>query len=296
MCFSWMTMMTNAAQSGRERQAVAVPPERPGPALRLEDVHFVRNGNVILDDIAFVVDPGQRWLVLGPNGCGKTTLLRIAALYEHPTSGQVEVLGERLGETDVRILRRRIGFVSAALADQLRPTLRAHDAVRTARFGALEPWWHRYTDNDDQRARDCLERMGVGRFADREIGTLSSGERTRVLLARSLMNDPAVVLLDEPSSGIDLGGREQLVEALDHFADDPTAPPLVVVTHHVEDVPTSLTHALLLRAGRIVAAGPLAHVLTADRLSSTFGLSLRLERRADGRFSAWADRSPQAGG
>jgi iron complex transport system ATP-binding protein len=258
--------------------------------LRLAAIRFVRNGTTILDDVTLAVEQGQRWLLLGPNGCGKTTLLRIAALYEHPTSGTVDVLGERLGETDVRLLRRRIGYVSAALAEQLRPTLLALDAVRTARFGALEPWWHRYSTADDERARECLERMGVGRFADRTIGTMSSGERSRVLLARSLMNDPAVVLLDEPAAGLDLAGREQLVEALDHFATDPAAPPLIVVTHHVEDVPTSLTHAMLMRAGRVVAAGELADVLTPARLGHTFGVDLHLERRSDGRFSAWAER------
>lgn len=259
-------------------------------ALRLVGIRFVRGDTTILDGVDVVVRPGERWLLLGPNGCGKTSLLRIAALYEHPTAGVVEVLGERLGATDVRALRRRIGFVSAALSDQLRPTLSAFDAVRTARYGALEPWWHRYTPDDDARAGDCLATMGVGRLADHALATLSSGERGRVLLARALMNEPAVVLLDEPAAGLDLAGREQLVDALDHFAGEPDAPPLVVVTHHVEDVPTSLTHAMLMRAGRVLAAGPLDVVLTAANLSDTFGLHLRLERRGDGRFSAWAVR------
>jgi iron complex transport system ATP-binding protein len=259
-------------------------------ALRLQQVRFVRGLTTILDGVDLEVRRGQRWLLLGPNGCGKTSLLRIAALYEHPTSGLVEVLGERLGETDVRVLRRRIGFVSAALADQLRPTLSAFDAVRTARYGALEPWWHRYAAADDERARECLERMGVGSLADHTLVTLSSGERSRVLLARSLMNEPAVVLLDEPSSGLDLAGREQVVEALDHLAGVADAPPLVVVTHHVEDVPTSLTHAMLMRSGRVVATGELSDVLRAERLSEAFGVDLHLERRGDGRFSAWAHR------
>jgi iron complex transport system ATP-binding protein len=259
-------------------------------ALHLAGIRFVRGDTTILDDVDLVVRAGERWLLLGPNGCGKTSLLRIAALYEHPTAGVVEVLGERLGETDVRVLRRRIGFVSAALADQLRPTLSAFDAVRTARYGALEPWWHRYTPDDDARASDCLARMGIGRLADHTLVTLSSGERSRVLLARSLMNEPAVVLLDEPGAGLDLAGREQLVDALDHFAGEPGAPPLVVVTHHVEDVPTSLTHAMLMRAGRTFAAGELEAVLTAPNLSGTFGVDLCLERRGDGRFSAWAVR------
>jgi iron complex transport system ATP-binding protein len=273
--------MTRASVTGNEESDAV---------LRLHQIRFIRGESTILDGVDLAVRHGERWLLLGPNGCGKTSLLRIAALYEHPTSGIVEVLGERLGATDVRQLRRRIGFVSAALADQLRPTLTAFDTVRTARYGALEPWWHRYSPADDERAGDCLDRMGVGRLADHTLTTLSSGERSRVLLARSLMNEPAVVLLDEPSSGLDLAGREQLVEALDHLAGDPHAPPLVVVTHHVEDVPTSLTHAMLMRGGSVIASGELGEILTADRLSDTFGLDLRLERRGDGRFSAWASR------
>ena len=223
--------------------------------LRLEHVRLVRAGTVILDDVSLSVEAGQRWLVLGANGSGKTTLLRIAALYEHPTAGTVEVLGERLGRTDVRELRRRVGYASAALADQLRPELSALDVVRTARYAALEPWWHRYTAADDRHAADCLERMGVGRFAARPVGSLSSGERQRVLLARTLMNDPAIVLLDEPSARLDLGGREQLVHALDELGADPDAPPLVLVTHHVDDIPTTITHALLLREGRTLRRG-----------------------------------------
>lgn len=256
-------------------------------ALRLRDIRLVRDGRAILDRVSLDVARSQRWLLLGPNGCGKTSLLRIAALYEHPTSGTVDVLGERLGHTDVRVLRRRIGFVSAAIADQFRPGLAAIDVVKTARFGALEPWWHHYTTDDAERAMTCLERMDVGPLADHVLGTLSSGERTRVLLARSLMNDPAIVLLDEPSSGLDLAGREQLVAALDHLAADATAPPMVVVTHHVEDVPTNLTHAMLLRDGITMAQGELTDVLTEGNLSECFGLDLRLERRGDGRFSAW---------
>jgi iron complex transport system ATP-binding protein len=262
----------------------------PAPTLLLDHITMRRDGTTILDDVTFRVDAGQRWLILGANGSGKTTLLRIAALYEHPSAGTVEVLGERLGRTDVRVLRRRVGYASAALADQLRPALTALDAVRTARYAALEPWWHTYTAEDDAQAVRCLDRMGVGRFARREIGTLSSGERQRVLLARTLMNDPAVVLLDEPSARLDLGGREQLVAALDDLAADPAAPPSVVVTHHVDDIPTTTTHALLLRSGEILRAGPIADVLDAEGLSETFGLPLTLERRDGGRFSAWARR------
>jgi iron complex transport system ATP-binding protein len=258
--------------------------------LHLDRIVMQRGATRILDDVTFTVRPGERWLILGANGSGKTTLLRVAALYEHPSSGTVDVLGERLGRTDVRQLRRRVGYASAALADQLRPALRAIDAVRTARYAALEPWWHTYTEADDEQALTCLQRMGVGHFAEREIGTLSSGERQRVLLARTLMNDPAVVLLDEPSARLDLGGREQLVAALDDLASDPAAPPSVVVTHHVDDIAPTSTHAMLMRAGRVLRSGPVGDVLDAEALSATFGLALELERRPNGRFSAWARR------
>jgi iron complex transport system ATP-binding protein len=260
-------------------------------ALELRDIRLRRGSTVILDDISFTVREGERWLLLGPNGSGKSTLMRVCALYEHPSSGTVDVLGERLGHTDVRELRGRIGYSSAALADQLRPSLRALDVVRTARYAALEPWWHEYGPEDDRRARECLERMGVGAFGEREFGTLSSGERQRVLLARTLMNDPAVILLDEPSAGLDLAGREQLIVALDELAADRKSPPYVFVTHHVDDVPATITHALLSRGGRAHAQGPIGEVLDGPTLSSCFGLDLWLERRADGRFSAWAARS-----
>lgn len=258
--------------------------------LALRDVSFVREQRIILDAIDWTVARGQHWLVLGANGSGKTTVLRIAALYEHPTSGTVEVLGETLGHTDVRVLRRRVGYASAALAAQLRPELRATDIVMTARNAALEPWWHTYTDDDRTRAVACLERMGVGRFADRSLGTLSSGEQQRVMLARTLMNDPGVILLDEPSARLDLGGREQLVGALAELVGDPASPPVVLVTHHVDEVPVGVTHTMLLRDGRVLAQGPIDDVVTAESLSDCFSMPLRLERRDDGRLTAWASR------
>ena len=205
--------------------------------LRLVDVSFVRGDRLILAPLTWKVMPGQRWLVLGANGSGKTTLLSIAAMYDHPSTGDVQVLGERLGRTDVRVLRRRIGYMSPSLAAQLRPELRCLDIVMTAKYAALEPWWHRYDGADETRARQCLERMGVAWLADRPLATTSSGEQQRVLLARTLMNEPAVLLLDEPSARLDLGGREQLVQALAELTTDPTAPPLILVTHHLDEVP-----------------------------------------------------------
>ena len=256
--------------------------------LDLHDVSFVRDGRTIVAAISWRVAAAERWLVLGANGSGKTTLVRICALYEHPSTGTVHVLGEQLGHTDVRVLRRRIGYSSAALTAQIRPALSCLDVVMTAKHAALEPWWHRYDDHDRQRAISCLDRMGVHRFADRSIGTLSSGEQQRVMLARTLMNDPGVVLLDEPSARLDLGGREQLVGALAELTLDPSAPPLVLVTHHLDEVPPGITHVLLLRDGIVVHRGPLETTLTAHALSECFAMPLELERRPDGRMAAWS--------
>jgi iron complex transport system ATP-binding protein len=258
--------------------------------ISLRDVTRLADERPILRDLDWDVRPGERWVVLGRNGCGKTTLLRIASLYLHPSSGSVTVLGETLGRTDVRKLRERIGFSSASFADMLRPALDAVDIVKTAKNAALEPSWHRYDDADRARATALLDRVGIAHLADRQFGTLSSGERQRVLLARTLMNDPGVVLLDEPTAALDLAGREELVATLDALAKDPDTPPVVMVTHHVEEIPASFTHALLLRQGRALAQGPIADVLTADALGECFDLPLELERRA-GRWLAWATPS-----
>jgi iron complex transport system ATP-binding protein len=256
-------------------------------ALSLSGVGLTRDGRDLLDGVDLAVAASERWVVLGPNGSGKSTLLRIAAFQIHPTRGTVTVLGATLGRVDIRRHRERIGWASAALADSLRASLTALDVVMTARHGALEPWWDEYTDGDRARAAECLSRMGVGSFADRTFGTLSSGERQRVLVARTLMNDPGLVLLDEPTAGLDLGARESLVSRLDSLAADPSAAPVVLVTHHVEEIPSSFTSVLLLRDGRIVAAGPLESTLTSASLSDTFGLGLDLQR-TNGRWSATA--------
>lgn len=258
--------------------------------LSLRRVSFVRDERVILAPLDWTVRRNERWLILGANGSGKTTLVRIAAMYEHGSSGTVDVLGERFGRTDVRQLRRRIGYSSAAIASQLRQELTASEVVMTAKYAALEPWWHRYDDADRARALVCLDRMGVGAFAERSLGTLSSGEQQRVLLARTLMNDPGVLMLDEPSARLDLGGREQLVGALTELTTDPDAAPLVLVTHHLDEVPAGMTHVMMLRRGEVVARGPIDRALTGANLSECFEMELSLERRADGRMAAWAKR------
>lgn len=267
-----------------------VSPTSPPPVLELCAISFVRGERVILAPLDWTVTAEQRWLVLGANGSGKTTLVRIAAMYEHPSSGDVTVLGERLGSTDVRVLRRRIGYSSAAIAAQIRPELTSAEVVMTAKFAALEPWWHRYDAADRARALECLVQMQVGDLADRSLGTLSSGEQQRVLLARTLMTGPGLLLLDEPSARLDLGGREQLVAALAELTGTADAAPLVLVTHHLDEVPTGMTHVMMLRRGQAVARGPIDDSLTAETLSECFEMPLQLERRRDGRWSAWAER------
>jgi iron complex transport system ATP-binding protein len=257
------------------------------PALRCSSVSLVLDGSRVLHDIDWEVRPNQRWVVLGPNGAGKTSLLRVASLYQHPSGGTVDVLGQRLGRTDVRTLRERIAFSSAALAARLEPVMSAIEVVMTARYAALAPWWHVYTDHDHARAVELLghwrcEHLGAHRFS-----TLSAGERQRVLLARTLMNEPGLVLLDEPTAGLDVGGREELVADLATWAHDPAKPPLVLVTHHLEEVPPGFTHALVLKDGAVLTAGPLRATVTSDVLSDAFSVRLDVEER-DGRYTARA--------
>jgi iron complex transport system ATP-binding protein len=248
----------------------------PEPVVRLGDVGVRFDDRWVLESVNLIVAPAEHWVVLGPNGCGKTTLVQVLSLYRHPTRGTVEVLGQRLGRMDVRSMRTRIGVASSAVAGQLRPELSALDVVMTAKHAALEPWWHRYDDDDRRRALVLLEQVKCGAFAARAWGTLSSGERQRVLLARTLMADPAVLLLDEPTAGLDLAGREEFMGSLVALAAG--GPPSVLVTHHLEEIPPTATHALLLRAGRTVAQGPIETTLTEASLSAALGLDLVVER------------------
>jgi iron complex transport system ATP-binding protein len=255
--------------------------------LRFLDVAVVRGGTEILRDVGWDVGEGERWVVLGPNGAGKTTLLALAATLIHPTRGSVEVLDERLGRTDVFELRPRIGLASAALAERIPPEERVSDVVVTAAYAMTGRWRERYEGGDHGRAQRLLDQLGVGHLAARTFGTLSEGERKRVQVARALMTDPELLLLDEPAAGLDLGGREDLVRRLGEIALDEDAPTTVLVTHHVEEIPVGFTHALLLRSGSVVASGELEDVLTAEHLGAAFGLPLEIERR-DGRWAARA--------
>jgi iron complex transport system ATP-binding protein len=260
-------------------------------ALRFTDVCLDREAATVLSGVNWQVGTGERWAVLGPNGAGKTTLLQLASGYLHPTRGTVEVLGQRLGRTDVRVLRRRVAIVSGSVARMILPRLSAREVVVSAKQGALEPWWHTYSEAEHRRALDLLAAAGCGEVADRPFGVLSEGERQQVLLARALMTEPGLLLLDEPCAGLDMGGRERLLARLAGLQADPAAPPTVMVTHHVEEIPAGFTHVLLLSAGRVLVAGPISSVLTADNLTECFGLPLDL-RGDDGRWTSRARRGP----
>lgn len=259
--------------------------------LALAGVSVVRGDNTLLDDITWEVEEGQRWVILGPNGAGKTTLLQLAAGRIHPTTGVVGILGEVLGAVDVFELRPRIGLSSAAMAERLPADELVRDVVVTASYGIVGRWRERYDELDHARAAHLLDAFGAAHLSERTFGTLSEGERKRVQIARALMTDPELMLLDEPAAGLDLGGREDLVARLGMLAADVEAPALVLVTHHVEEIPPSFTDLLLIRAGRVVAAGPVEITLTAANLSETFGLPLVVERHAQ-RWSARAVSRP----
>jgi iron complex transport system ATP-binding protein len=254
-------------------------------ALVLDDIHLRLGATDVLRGVSLRVDAGDRWVVLGANGAGKTTLLRIAALYQHPSSGTVDVLGHRLGHVDVRELRERIAFSSPAIAAKLEPSMTATEVVMTAKYAALAPWWHRYDDADRERAVALLDRFACGFLADHSFSTLSAGERQRVLLARALMREPGLILLDEPTAGLDIGGREQLLGDLSALASGRDAAPVVLVTHHLEEIPPAFTHALVLRNGETIASGAITDTLTDTVLTECFGVPLRVEH-ADARFTA----------
>jgi iron complex transport system ATP-binding protein len=253
--------------------------------LELADVTVRRGGANLIESVDWTVEEDERWVVLGPNGAGKTTLLQVASAQIHPTSGVAGILGEVLGTVDVFELRPRIGLTSAALAERIPREEIVHDVVVSASYSVLGRWREHYDDLDHDRADELLTELGAGRLSRRTFGTLSEGERKRVQIARALMTDPELLLLDEPAAGLDLGGREDLVSTLSVLATDETAPATVLVSHHVEEIPPGFTHAMLMRAGRVVAAGPLEQVLTEEVVSTTFGMPLQLLHE-DGRWVA----------
>lgn len=261
--------------------------------VRLDDVSVRRDKSTLLRRVSWTVRADERWVVLGANGAGKTTLLQVASGTTRPDGGSVELLGEPLdpgdGEgADLDDLLPRVGFASAALADRLPADERVLDVVLTASYATVRRGAERYDRVDERRARTLLRQVGCRALVDRRFGTLSEGERKRVQLARALMTDPEVLMLDEPAAGLDLGGREALVRTLGRLAEDDAAPAIVLVSHHVEEVPAGFTHALLLREGNVVAAGPIDGILRSAALSECFGLPLLVFRHHDGRYTARA--------
>jgi len=255
--------------------------------LELADVVVRRNARNIVDRVTWSVDDDQRWVVLGPNGAGKTTILQLAATLVHPSEGTVTVLDERLGRTDVFDLRPRIGFASSAMARRVPQDETVLDVVLTAAFSVLGRWNEEYEQIDERRARRVLSEWKLDHLAERTFGTLSDGEQKRVQIARAVMTDPEVLLLDEPTASLDLGAREELLGLLSGYAQAPTTLAMIMVTHHVEEIPVGFTHVLLLREGGIVASGPIDETLTAQNLSDTFGMPIALSTE-DGRFAARA--------
>jgi iron complex transport system ATP-binding protein len=260
----------------------------------IHGVSVIRSGTALLDAVDWHVNNGERWVVLGPNGSGKTTLISVAATYLWPSRGSVSVLGQVVGTIDVRELRKRIGLVSASLQARIPLQLTARDVVVAGATGAIAPWWDRHGRDTEEQAAELLGVVGCAAIKDRRFELLSSGERQRVQIARALMLDPALLLLDEPAAGLDLGAREQLAVLLAGLNARPALAATVVVTHHVEEIAPGTTHALVLRSGRVVAAGPAAETVTGPVLSEAFGLPLRVHRVGD-RFAAQATQTPRGG-
>jgi len=255
--------------------------------LKLRGVSVRRETSLLLRNVDWTAHEDERWIVIGPNGAGKTTLLQVAATLLHPTEGTVEVLGERLGDVDVFELRPRIGLTSASLAERVPASEKVIDLVLTASYAILGRWKEEYESSDVTRAVELLDALGCAHLIRRRFATLSEGERKRVQIARAMMPDPEMLLLDEPAAGLDLGGREDLLRRLSVLAANPKAPMMVLVTHHVEEVPDGFTHAMLLRRGAVLTAGPIEEVFTAKNLSRCFGIPLEIERH-EKRWRAWA--------
>jgi len=255
--------------------------------LELSGISVRRGDRVILGPLNWQVLEGERWVILGPNGAGKTTLLQICSSLIHPTTGEINILGEKLGKVDVFELRTRIGLTSSALVEQLSPDELVMDVVLTAAYAMLGRWQEKYDLWDESRAMALLTALGVRELGERLFGSLSEGEKKRVQIARALMADPELLLLDEPASSLDLGGREDLLRRIESLSKDPLAPATVIVTHHIEEIPVGTTHALLLREGAVVAQGEVASVITDQNLTQAYGLDITVQNEG-GRFFARA--------
>jgi iron complex transport system ATP-binding protein len=255
--------------------------------LKLRGVSVRRESSLLLRNVDWTAHEDERWIVIGPNGAGKTTLLQVASTLLYPTEGTIDVLGERLGEVDVFELRPRIGLTSAVLAERVPSTEKVIDLVLTASYAIIGRWKEEYESSDVTRAVELLDALGCAHLIRRRFSTLSEGERKRVQIARAMMPDPEMLLLDEPAAGLDLGGREDLLRRLSVLANNPKAPMMVLVTHHVEEVPDGFTHAMLLRRGAVLTAGPIEEVFTAKNLSRCFGVPLEIQRH-EKRWRAWA--------
>ena len=249
------------------------------------DVRYRRGTSDLLRDINFTVMDDERWIVVGPNGAGKTTLLQLMSGNLYPSEGIIGLLGEVLGTIDVFELRPRIGFTSFALAERIPKGERVIDVVLSAAYAVVGRWREEYDEIDVEQARNLLQSLRIDHLEDRTFGTLSEGERKRTQIARALMTDPELLLLDEPASGLDLAGREALVETLSDICLNPMSPATVLVTHQVEEIPVGITHALLLSQGQIVAQGPIEGVLTDGLMSQAYGLNLKITHD-DGRWQA----------
>jgi len=268
------------------QEPVVTSPPDEDTVIAFDRVSVIRSGSFLVRALSWQVELDERWVILGPNGAGKTTLLNLAAGRMHPSRGTVHVLGERLGRVDLAELRTRIGLASAAVAESIPADESAADVVLTASWSVVGRFRERYDELDAGRANALLTQFGVGHLAERRFGTLSEGERKRTLIARALMTDPELLLLDEPAAGLDLGAREDLVELISELAADPDGPATVMVTHHVEEIPPNCSHAMLMREGRVVAQGLLDDVMTSENLSATFDQPLELTSRRR-RFTAF---------
>jgi iron complex transport system ATP-binding protein len=253
--------------------------------INLQNVSVVRGGKSIIDSLTFSVGPTERWVVLGANGAGKTTLLKLAAAQIQPSSGSATLLGQRLGEVNVFELRTRIGFASSALAAQIPNSETVLNAVMTASYGITGRWNEEYDSIDERRARRVLGEWELSNFEDRAFGTLSDGERKRVQIARSVMTDPELLLLDEPVASLDLAARELTLQLLSGYAQATEAPAMVMVTHHLEEIPPGFTHALLMQDGKVMARGEIGMTLTSASISEAFNHPLTLNYQNQ-RFSA----------